>query len=108
MDIRSFQGAFVISTIAGTSSLFIQAVDTVTTGEASQLFTSMGVFGAALGIAYFMLRRGDKREHDLLASAREDGLADKRALLEALAVVTSLQNELADLRRRTRPRSDEL
>ena len=84
-------------------------MDSVTTGETtSSLLTSMGVFGAALAIAYFMLRRGDKREHDLLAIAREDGLADKRALLEALAVVTSLQNELADLRRRTRPHSNEL
>ena len=100
MDIRSFQGAFVISTIAGTSSMLIRAVDTVTTGETSSLFTSMGVFGAALGIAYFMLRRGDKREHDLLAAAREDGQADKRALIEALALVSALRSEIEDLRKR--------
>lgn len=89
----------MITTTASVSSVLIKASDQVVTGDMSSLFTSMGVFAAALFVAYFMLRRGDKREHDLLAGAREDAMADKKALLEALALVNSLRNELESHRK---------
>jgi len=100
MDFDAFQGAFVISTIAGGTAVAIHAVNTAVSGDASSLFTSMGVFGAALGIAYYMLRRGDKREHDMLAGAREDAANDKKVVVEALALVAKLQAEIDELRKK--------
>ena len=100
MDFDAFQGAFVISTIAGGTAVAIHAANTAVSGDAPSLFTSMGVFGAALGIAYYMLRRGDKREHDMMEGAREDAALDKRIAAEALALVAKLQAEIDELRKK--------
>ena len=72
IDTQAVGGAFAVTSIAGASRLMIQGVTAGTQGSTSDIFTSMGVFAAALAIAYFMLRRGDKREADMLNAAAEE------------------------------------
>ena len=98
MDWRAFNDAFAITAIAGASSILVAAADS-TTADTTSMFSSLGVFGAALAIAYFMLKRGDRRETDLMQHAREDAMAAQKSVMQALAMVTRLQAEVDELRR---------
>ena len=98
MDWRAFNDAVAITTIAGASSFLVATAETVST-DSTSMFSSLGVFGAALAIAYFMLKRGDRRETDLMQHAREDAIAAQKSVMQALAMVTRLQAEVDELRR---------
>lgn len=114
MDIRAAGGSLAITGMAGLAKLTAQGVTAGTSdGSMSDIFTSMGVFGAALGIAYFMLRRGDRREREMLDAAtremeqmRHDLIAVQRhsetitdKYIEALVEIGALKAE-AHLRRK--------
>jgi capsule polysaccharide export protein KpsE/RkpR len=99
MDLRALSGAFGITTIAGTSSLLIGIGDQAAS-DTTSTFSSLGVFGAALAIAYFMLKRGDRRENDLMDRARQDAQAAQLAVKDALAMVMRLQTEIDEIKRK--------
>ena len=65
IDVQAASGAVVIVGMGAVARFANSGITATTTGDPQDVFTSLGVFGAALGIAYFMLRRGDNRERDM-------------------------------------------
>lgn len=106
VDISAALGAGFITGAAALTNVIVSGVRATTTGTETDLFTSLGVFGAALAIAYYMLRRGDKREKDLLELQHADDLqtAASQAILmdryvAALESLAASNAKVAELER---------
>ena len=69
---RAAGGALAITSIAWTANVITDGATAGTTGDTADVFKSLGAFAAALAVAYFMLRRGDKRENEMLKASAHD------------------------------------
>ena len=105
-------GAFVIVSVAALTRITVSGIYAETTGPTSDVFGSMGVFGGALAIAYYMLRRGDRREQELMQANQADSVKTEQALaelavrhLQSLELVAKLQGEIIKLTRPTDSRT---
>lgn len=106
-DTSAAIGAAFITGTAVAAKVVVAGVAATTSGPETDLFTSLGVFGAALAIAYYMLRRGDKREKELLDAQHSDDAktaADQAALMEryvaTLEALASSNARIAELERK--------
>lgn len=98
IDGAAVGGATFITVTAAATKVFVSGIQAETSGTSADLFTSMGVFGAALAIAYYMLRRGDKREKEMLDASAVDHISHEQALGEMTSKYISALEELAVLR----------
>lgn len=109
IDTRAAVGSLFITCVAAGSKIVVGGVTATTGDDTKDILSSMGVFGAALAIAYFMLKRGDKREEEMLKSAHtelelvrkeqqklfESNTAMTKLYIDALVKVADLQAQLA-------------
>ncbi len=115
IDTRAAGGAAVITAIPAAITFLVEGISTTSETDLAGLFKSMGVFGAALAIAYFMLKRGDKREKEIqdsvtiehkntraeFALMQASNSAIMQKYVDALIEIANLKTEIANLRSKT-------